>query len=83
MFPAALTLPTLPLPIVRRSATGGVLHQPGATPATLLSLHTLQGRRVRLAAHEFLDLAGLPAADYLFRVQRPNDEAYVLLVHLD
>lgn len=76
-------MPTLPPPVVRRSLTSSLLHQPGATSATILSLHTLQGRRLRQAADEFLDLTGLPAADYLFRVQRPGDEAYVLLVHLD
>ena len=73
----------LPPPVVCRDGRGGTLYQPGTDPATVLSLHTLQGRRLRITANGLLDLSDLPADDYLLRVQQPGDEAHVLLVHLD
>ncbi len=75
--------PALPHPIIYHQAGHGWLCQPGATAATILSLHTRQGVRVRMAKSQFMDLSGLPADEYLLRVQLPDGLVYVSPVRLD
>ncbi|MVN78589.1 hypothetical protein GO988_19835 [Hymenobacter sp. HMF4947] len=80
---ASSSFPALPAPIIYRSGGRNWLCQPGVTPTTLLSLHTRQGLRVRMVASDFIDLTGLPADEYLLRIQLPEGEVYVRSVQVD
>lgn len=80
---ASPPFPDLPAPVIYRSEGRNWLCQPGVTPTTLLSLHTRQGLRVRLVASDFIDLTGLPADEYLLRIQLPEGQVQVRPVQID
>ena len=74
--------PPLPEPIIYHNVDHGWLWQPGTTTQAVLSLHTCKGLRVRLVSSPFIDLSGLPADNYLLRVQLPGGSVYVSRVSL-
>ena len=73
---------SLPSAIIWQENGHHWLHQPGAGPGSVLSLHTSQGRRVRQVVQAQMDLTDLPAGSYLLRVQLPGGAVHVLPVQL-